>query len=117
MLLLLCSYYNNIIISLQFFYIIIILLLLCYFFLKKKDNQKKLKILALSWWKFRRVVANDTLKHPLIHIYVILPCSITPLLYLILFFLYIVLYFASFFIFLPPLFRRRPLVPCIFLFF
>ena len=87
MLLLLCSYYNAIIILLQFFYFIIILLLSCYFFFpKKKDNQKKSKNISPEQVDVSACRANDTLKHPRIYIYVILPCSLPSVLYPILFF-------------------------------
>ena len=61
------------------------MLLLCYFFFQKKDNQKKVKIFAIVGGS-SACRANDTQKHPYIHIYVILPCSLPLTLYSIRFF-------------------------------
>ena len=55
------------------YYIVIILIT----FFRKKSNIKKLEILTLMG-RGSVCRANDTLKHPRIHIYVIWPYSITP---------------------------------------
>ena len=77
-------------------------MLLCYFFRKKVT--KKTKILAMSRQKFRRAVANDTPKHPRMHIYISFDHTQSPPnLCSILFFLYIVLFCILRFFHIPSM--------------
>ena len=114
----LLKYYYILIIFLLLCYLLLCYLLLCYFFRKKVT--KKLEVFAMP------LCARDVSLHNILscadyisptHIFLSFDHTQSPPIVFKYYFSFILFYFMVFFTDPPWLFRQRPLIPCIFLFF